>query len=59
MFYLQSRGVPQEAARNLLTYGFGAEILNSVSIEELRAQLDTLLHQRLDDGARRRSRAAR
>jgi Fe-S cluster assembly protein SufD len=55
MFYLQSRGVPPAAARNLLTYGFGAEILNSVSLDELRAQLDALLRQRLDEGARRRS----
>jgi Fe-S cluster assembly protein SufD len=57
MFYLQSRGLPAAAARNLLTYGFGAEILNSVSLEELRAQLDALLRRRLDEGAHRRGEA--
>jgi Fe-S cluster assembly protein SufD len=57
MFYLQSRGLPATAARNLLTYGFGAEILNSVSLEELRTQLDTLLRRRLDEGAHRRGEA--
>jgi len=57
MFYLQSRGLPAAAARNLLTYGFGAEILNSVALDELRAQLDTLLRERLDEGARWRGEA--
>jgi Fe-S cluster assembly protein SufD len=32
LFYLRSRGLDLEAARNLLTYGFGAEVLNSVSV---------------------------
>jgi Fe-S cluster assembly protein SufD len=54
MFYLRTRGIPAAAARNLLTYGFGAEILNSVSLDDLRAQLDALLRQRLEEGARRR-----
>jgi Fe-S cluster assembly protein SufD len=57
LFYLQSRGIDIEAARNLLTYGFAAEILNSVSLEDLRAQLDRIVHARLDEGARKRSAA--
>jgi Fe-S cluster assembly protein SufD len=48
LFYLQSRGIGAEAARNLLTYGFGAEILNSVSIEPLRAHLDDVVHAQLE-----------
>jgi Fe-S cluster assembly protein SufD len=48
LFYLQSRGLDREAARNLLTYGFGAEILNSVSLEPLRARLDDLVHAQLE-----------
>jgi len=48
LFYLQSRGIGGEAARNLLTYGFGAEILNSVSLESLRAHLDDMVHARLE-----------
>ncbi len=55
MFYLRSRGLDEEAARNLLTFGFGAEILNSVSVEELRTQLDGIVHARLDESARKRS----
>jgi len=49
LFYLQSRGLDREAARNLLTYGFGAEILNSVSVEPLRAHLDDVIHAQLED----------
>ncbi len=48
MFYLRSRGLGEVEARNLLTYGFGAEVLNSVSIEELRENLNALVHARLD-----------
>jgi Fe-S cluster assembly protein SufD len=48
LFYLRSRGIDAVAARNLLTYGFGAEILNSVSLEALRAHLDDVIHTRLE-----------
>ena len=48
LFYLQSRGIDRDAARNLLTYGFGAEILNSVSLEPLRVRLDDLVHAQLE-----------
>lgn len=54
MFYLQSRGLTRTAARNLLTWGFGAEILNYVVDEGLRDSLDAIVHARLDEGARRR-----
>jgi len=57
MFYLQSRGLDREDARALLTYGFGAEILNSVSVESLRAHLDALLQARLEEGSRKRTAA--
>jgi Fe-S cluster assembly protein SufD len=56
MFYLRSRGLDVEVARNLLTYGFGAEILNSVADETLRAQLDAVVQQRLEESLQRRSR---
>ena len=42
-------GIDADAARNLLTYGFGAEILNSVSLEPLREHLDDLVHTRLEN----------
>jgi Fe-S cluster assembly protein SufD len=48
LFYLQSRGIDRAAARHLLTYGFGAEILNSVSLEPLRAHLDDVVRAHLE-----------
>jgi Fe-S cluster assembly protein SufD len=56
MFYLRSRGLDEEVARNLLTYGFGAEILNSIADEPLRVQLDGVVQQRLAESLERRLR---
>jgi Fe-S cluster assembly protein SufD len=47
MFYLTSRGIPATAARSLLTYGFGAEIIERMEIAPLQAQLDRWIRQRL------------
>jgi Fe-S cluster assembly protein SufD len=54
LFYLQTRGIEAELARNLLTYGFGVEILDKIEIPELRDRLDDLVHRRLDEGAEKR-----
>ncbi len=40
VFYLQSRGLPEAVARNLLTYAFGAEIINRIPVASLRGQLE-------------------
>jgi Fe-S cluster assembly protein SufD len=50
LFYMQSRGLKEAEARNLLTYGFGVEILNKIEIGDLRRQLDGLLQERLAAG---------
>ena len=39
IFYLRSRGLSEKAARNLLTYAFGAEIINRIPVTSLRQQL--------------------
>jgi Fe-S cluster assembly protein SufD len=39
VFYLQSRGLPESAARKLLTYAFGAEILERIPVASLKHQL--------------------
>lgn len=39
VFYLQSRGLPESAARQLLTYAFGAEILARIPVPSLKHQL--------------------
>ncbi|MBK5205185.1 MAG: Fe-S cluster assembly protein SufD [Polaromonas sp.] len=46
VFYLQSRGLPETVARNLLTYAFGAEVINRIPVASLRRQLEqTVLEQ--------------
>ncbi len=46
-FYLQSRGVPRETARLLLTYAFAAEVVNEVVSEPVRQALDRVVNERL------------
>ncbi len=55
LFYLRSRGLGLAEARGLLTYGFGAEILDRVVMPDVRARLDHLVRTRLGvgDDARR------
>lgn len=40
IFYLKSRGIGQEDARRLLTFGFANEILERVKLEPLRSRLE-------------------
>jgi Fe-S cluster assembly protein SufD len=51
MFYLQSRGLTKDAARDMLTYGFGSEILNAVKSEQVRQDLDRIIHEWLKQRA--------
>jgi Fe-S cluster assembly protein SufD len=46
LFYLRSRGLPEGKARNLLTYAFGAEVIDRIPVPSLVAQLEkTVLAQ--------------
>ncbi|HEV2750757.1 MAG TPA: Fe-S cluster assembly protein SufD [Gemmatimonadales bacterium] len=47
LYYLRSRGLSLEAARGVLTYGFGAEILGRMRHPDVRARLDRLVRERL------------
>ena len=40
VFYLKSRGLSETAARNLLTYAFGAEVIERISVATLRNRLE-------------------
>ncbi len=51
MFYLRSRGLTDADARAMLTYGFASEILQAVSVESLREDLDQLVHEWLSEAA--------
>jgi Fe-S cluster assembly protein SufD len=47
LHYLRSRGLSPEAARGILTYGFGAEILTRMRHPAVRDRLDRLVRDRL------------
>lgn len=40
LFYLRSRGLSEAMARNLLTYAFGAEIIDRISVASLKQRLE-------------------
>nr|VFJ47143.1 MAG: Iron-regulated ABC transporter permease protein SufD [Candidatus Kentron sp. DK]VFJ63107.1 MAG: Iron-regulated ABC transporter permease protein SufD [Candidatus Kentron sp. DK] len=49
VFYLRSRGIPLEAAENLLTYGFAGEIIDRAPIPAVRTKLiESVLASALD-----------
>ena len=50
VFYMRSRGIGEQAARDLLTYAFASDVAGRVHIAPLREQLDALLHARLREG---------
>jgi Fe-S cluster assembly protein SufD len=47
LFYLASRGLHPELARNLLTYGFAEEVIDKIKIESIKAQLGETVLNRL------------
>ena len=55
LFYLRSRGLSEEAARNLLVYAFAAEIVDRMKIEPVREHITrSLFHQMPDRMPERR-----
>ncbi len=47
MFYMTSRGVDPERAKNMLVEGFFVPVLEEVAVDELREDLDSLIYERL------------
>ncbi len=47
LFYLQSRGVPKKEAKALMMYAFCTSVLSSVTIPELKAQIDGYISSKL------------
>jgi len=47
IFYLESRGLRPELARNLLTYGFAEEVIEKIKIESIKRDLDAAVLNRL------------
>ena len=47
LFYLQSRGIPEDAARRLVVRGFFGEILSKITLPELRERLEAAVEAEL------------
>jgi len=47
MFYLQSRGLCERTARQLLMYAFAMEVIDKINIEALGKRLDHMVEKRL------------
>jgi Fe-S cluster assembly protein SufD len=47
MFYLRSRGIPKQEAQALLVYAFAAEVLEKVTVTEVKDRLEKLLFEKL------------
>jgi Fe-S cluster assembly protein SufD len=48
LFYLLTRGLDPELARNLLTYGFAEEVINKIGVPSIKAELDEAVLHRLN-----------
>jgi Fe-S cluster assembly protein SufD len=48
LFYLETRGIHYDLARNLLTYGFAEEVIGKIKLNSIRAQLDEAVLNRLN-----------
>jgi Fe-S cluster assembly protein SufD len=47
LFYLQSRGIPEDVARRLVVRGFFADVVNRIGIPDLEQQIMTAIEARL------------
>lgn len=47
LFYLLSRGLNENLARNLLTYGFAEEIVNKIDVESVKSEIDAAVLNRI------------
>ena len=46
-FYLRSRGIPEKEAEALLVYAFAAEVIEKITIDEVREALEKILFEKL------------
>ncbi len=47
LFYLRSRGIPEEKAKSMLLFGFISQVLDRIKIEELRKSISEVVQDRL------------
>jgi len=51
MFYLQSRGIGKQDARNLLTYAFAQDIVDRIKVHSLKDSLERFLFEKFHEHA--------
>jgi Fe-S cluster assembly protein SufD len=47
IFYLRSRGIGLDAARDILTSAFAGDVVNRITVESLRRHVERMIHDRL------------
>jgi Fe-S cluster assembly protein SufD len=52
IFYLRARGIGLEMARRMLVHAFASDIVNRISMEEVRAELDHLFFERFEGSSK-------
>ena len=50
LYYLRTRGIPQQAARELLIHAFASEMLELIQVPPLRSRVQQMLAARFTDG---------
>lgn len=53
MFYLRSRGIDETLAADILTFAFASDVVQRVHVDGLRQQLESLVHDKLNQGRTR------
>jgi Fe-S cluster assembly protein SufD len=48
IFYLRARGIGLEMARRMLVHAFASDIVNRITMEPIRAELDELFFDRFE-----------
>ena len=48
IFYLKTRGIDEQAATKLLSYGFASEIIENIPIEAVKQELNRIVHKKLE-----------
>ena len=46
LFYLRARGIPLAMAKRMLIYAFASEVIERISLPEIREELDKVLLER-------------
>ncbi len=50
VFYLRTRGIPEEEARDILTFAFATDVIRRIHVEQLREQMEGVLRGYMQRG---------